>query len=472
VSIPRLFGTDGIRAPFGHAPLDEVTVRRVAAALAAELTTPHPRPLSPSPPSTPARGEGRRRPRLVLGGDTRDSTPILCRWLAETLTAHGVECTSLGVLPTPGIAVLTRRLKADCGIAVSASHNPHPDNGIKLIDAAGFKWAAEAERRLEQRLDGDGIEVRTAVLGEDLEPAAGAVEAYLENLTAPFSRPSSRGEKPLAGLRLAVDASNGAASPWAGELFRRLGAEATVSNAEPDGTNINAGCGSTYPEVIAALTRETGSDLGFAFDGDADRVIVADETGEVRDGDAVLYLWARDLERRGELPGHRIVATSMSNLGLETALRAAGISVVRCDVGDRAVVRAMREQGIVLGGEQSGHIVHLGLGTQGDGMMTAVHLAALRRRGGRPLSQMLAGFRRFPQLLHNVRVRRQPDFETLPRVMAVRDAVVEELGDEGRLVLRYSGTEPLARVMLEGRDRRRIEALAAELTAVIAEELS
>ncbi|MEE8524138.1 MAG: phosphoglucosamine mutase [Thermoanaerobaculia bacterium] len=446
----RLFGTDGIRAPFGEAPLDEATVRRVAAALAAELA------------------RERARPRLVLGGDTRDSTPILCRWLAETLTAHGVECIYLGVLPTPGVAVLTRRLEADCGIAVSASHNPHPDNGIKLIDAAGFKWASAAERRLEERLGDDGGEAATAALGEKLEPVAGAVEKYLEELTAPFPRPSPA----LAGLRVAVDASHGAASPWAGELFRRLGAEATVINAEPDGTNINAGCGSTYPEVIAALTRDTGSDLGFAFDGDADRVIVADERGEVRDGDAILYLWARELEHRGELPGHRIVATSMSNLGLETALRADGISVVRCDVGDRAVVRTLREQGIVLGGEQSGHIVHLGLGTQGDGLMTAIQVAALQRRGGRPLSEMLAGFQRFPQLLHNVRVRHQPDFETLPRVMAVRDAVIEKLGDEGRLVLRYSGTEPLARVMLEGRDRQRIEALAAELTAVIAEELS
>jgi phosphoglucosamine mutase len=465
MSTPRLFGTDGIRAPFGKPPLDEATVRRVAAALAGELR------------DAPAQGEGRTRarPRLVLGGDTRDSTPVLCRWLAGTLTAHGVDCSYLGVLPTPGVAVLARRLGTDGGIAVSASHNPYPDNGIKLIDAAGFKWTAEAERRLEERFRRDAGGALAAG-GEELRPVEGAVEEYLEELTEAVAQPPSEepssGELPLAGLRIAVDAANGAASPWVGELFRRLGADATVTHAEPDGTNINAGCGSTHPRVIAALVRDTGSDLGFAFDGDADRVIVADERGEVRDGDAVLYLWGKELNARGELPGHRIVATSMSNLGLETALRAEGVSVVRCDVGDRAVVRTLREQGIVLGGEQSGHIVHLGLGTQGDGLMTAVQVAALRCRAGRPLSEMLAGFQRFPQLLHNVRVRRQPAFETLPKVMAVRDAVVEELGDEGRLVLRYSGTEPLARVMLEGPDRGRIEALAAELTAVIAEELS
>ncbi len=451
MTAPRLFGTDGIRAPFGEAPLDEATVRRVAVALAAELARPA---------------------RLVLGGDTRDSTPVLCRWLSETLGAHGVDCTYLGVLPTPAVAVLVRRLEADGGIALSASHNPHPDNGIKLIDADGFKWAAEAERRLEVRLASDGGASLSdgATAAGELVPVAGALEEYLEELTTPLL--ASGSGPALEGLRIAIDAANGAASSSAGELFRRLGAEATVVHAEPDGTNINAGCGSTYPEVVANLTRDSGSDLGFAFDGDADRVIIADEGGEVRDGDAILYLWAKELADRSELPGRRIVATSMSNLGLETALRSEGISVVRCDVGDRAVVRTMREQGIVLGGEQSGHIVHLGLGTQGDGLMTAIHVAVLCRRAGKPLSKLLAGFQRFPQLLHNVRVRHQPAFETLPRVMAVHDAVVEELGDEGRLVLRYSGTEPLARVMLEGRDRQRIEALAAELTTVIAEELS
>ncbi len=444
MSTPRLFGTDGIRAPFGAHPLDEATVRRLAAALGADLAE-------------------HRRPGVVLGGDTRDSTPVLCRWLAEGLAAHGAAVTYLGTVPTPAVAFAVRTSAAACGIAVSASHNRHPDNGIKLIDGEGFKWTPAAEVALEERMDLADPSRRREIGA--LEAEVSAVAGYLEELAA--SLPASG----LSGLRVAVDAGHGAAALYAGRLFERCGARVVVTGAEPDGRNINAGCGSTHPEVVAALVRENGCDLGFAFDGDADRVVVADEAGEVRDGDAILYLWARDLGRRNRLPTKRIVATSMSNLGLEEALGRHGIGVVRCGVGDREVVAAMQREGITLGGEQSGHIVNLALGPQGDGLSTALHVARLRVEAGRPLSELLAGFERYPQLLHNVRVARKSDLKTLPRVVAARDAVAGTLGESGRLVLRYSGTEPLVRIMIEGRDRPQIERLAEELAAVLAEEL-
>ena len=443
----RLFGTDGIRAAFGTPPLDETTVRRLAAALAHELEQ-----------------NCGATSKVVLGGDTRDSTPILCRWLTEVLTAHGAEITYLGVIPTPGVAAVVRARNATCGVAVSASHNAHPDNGLKLIDSTGFKWAREAEQRLEARLDTLAENPETPRRTGGLDVDRGAVDEYLHRL--------EKLAAPLDGLRLVVDAAQGAASPYAGPLFERLGADVEVLYANPDGRNINAGCGSTHPEVAAHRTGESEADLGLAFDGDADRVLMIDEAGKVRDGDAILYLWARELKSHGRLPGNRIVATSMSNLGLENALSGHGISVVRCDVGDRAVVRTMRDSGIVLGGEQSGHIVNLELGTQGDGLLTALSVASLVHRATRPLSELLDGFERYPQRLENVRVRSKPDLETLPRVRAVRDAVVERLGKDGRLVLRYSGTEPLARVMIEGRDLAQVEALTSELAAVIAEELS
>ncbi len=447
MTAPKLFGTDGIRGAFGRPPLDEATVRSLAAALAAELA------------------ERDARPRIVLGGDTRDSTPTLCRWLAEELSAGGAEVVYLGVVPTPCVASTARTLKAACGIAVSASHNPHPDNGIKLIGGDGFKFPAESELRLERRLEAQTPRGDAAPI--ELKADRPAVESYLSNLIETVGG----GESPFEGLSIALDAGNGAASSYAGDLFERLGARVEVIHAQPDGRNINRGSGSTHPEVVAERVRATGADLGFSFDGDADRALVADETGEARDGDAMLYLWARDLARQGRLPGHRIVATSMSNLGLEVALRREGIGVVRCDVGDRVVVETMRREGIELGGEQSGHIVSLSLSTTGDGLLTALQIAALKQRDGRPLSAMLEGFERFPQLLRNLPVRHKPDLDSLPAVDEASREVERRLGDDGRLVLRYSGTEPLVRIMIEGKDRGEIEGLADQLAVVLEAEL-
>lgn len=446
VKKPRLFGTDGVRGVYGEPPLDEKTLRRLARALALELK------------------DAAAAPRVVMGGDTRESTPAIGRLFAAELRALGVAVTWLGVVPTPAVAALVRREGADAGVVLSASHNPWHDNGVKLIDRRGFKWAPAAEARLEARLDaiGDG-----EVAGGEAELAVAAelVEAYAASLL------ESLGGQRLAGLRIALDTGNGAASAFAGRLFAAAGADAAVFHHHPDGRNINAGCGSTHPAVIAGKTREGGFDLGFSFDGDADRALMADEQGLVRDGDAILYLWARELERRGELGG-RIVATSMSNLGLEVALRREGIGVVRCDVGDREVVEALEREQLVLGGEQSGHIVNRRLQTTGDGLLTALQLAAIVARAGRPLSELLAGLARFPQVLESYRVARKPDLAGLPAVAAEKRRVEEELGDEGRLVLRYSGTEPLVRIMIEGPSRERIELLEKGLAAVLLAELA
>lgn len=448
--MPRLFGTDGIRGTFGVCPLDESTVVRLGRALARLLRS----RLSRAGEDGPLH--------VVMGGDTRDSTPALAGWLAAGLSSR-TRVQFLGTVPTPAVAHITRKLGASCGVVLSASHNPHPDNGIKLIDGEGFKWSQKSEAELEAELEA----ISDEVLGLErpaLEVDEAAVRGYLESLAALREDP---GDQPLDGLKVALDTGNGAASAYAQDLFTSLGASVTLVHAAPDGRNINLGCGSTHPEVIADLTRSSGSDLGFSFDGDADRVILADETGAIRDGDVILYLWALDLASRGALPGRRIVATSMSNLGLEEALGRHDIALVRCDVGDRVVVETMRREAAVLGGEQSGHIVNLSLGTTGDGLLTALAIALLRAKDRRTLSEMTAGFERFPQLIHNVRVREKVPFDRLPKVLDARRSVEQDLDGNGRLVLRYSGTEPLARIMIEGRERSRIEALAQQLAEAL-----
>jgi phosphoglucosamine mutase len=297
---------------------------------------------------------------------------------------------------------------------------------------------------------------------DDLEVDPALAETYLEHLLS-----SLPGERPLAGLTVALDCANGAATPFAARLFERLGARVHVIADHPDGTNINLDCGSTHPERLIELVTATGSDLGVAFDGDADRAIFVDERGGIQDGDSVLFLWARELTRSGRLEAGAVVATTMSNLGLEHALAELGIRTVRCDVGDRIVVETMRRHGIPLGGEQSGHIVHLDHGSTGDGMLTAVQVSALVARADQPLSELAAPVERFPQILVNVRVAEKRPFETLPSVAAKASSIERKLGGDGRLLLRYSGTEPLARVMIEGRSQDEIEALARDLAAEI-----
>jgi phosphoglucosamine mutase len=435
-----------MRAAFGTPPLDRSTVEAVGYRFA-RLSM----PLDP---------QAGTRPLLVLGGDTRESREEITGWLAAAARAAGAEVRSAGVVPTPAVAFLVTELGAMGGIVISASHNPWTDNGVKLIGPDGFKVDPSVEQAIEDQLaappDGAGR------LTEEAELA----DRYLEHLRA-----SSPGSLPLEGLRIAIDAANGAAAPHAARLFRSLGADCRVTCDRPDGRNINRDCGSTCTDRIVALTRETGSDLGAALDGDADRAILCDHLGRICDGDVLLYVWASHLAARDLLPGRRIVATTMSNLGLERALKPRGIEVLRCGIGDREVAATMRREGVRLGGEQSGHLLDLTLATTGDGLLTAAAVAGIVASSGRSLADLASGFRRFPQVLRNVTVRNKPPLETVTGLSDAVDAAEGELGSSGRVLLRYSGTEPLARVMIEGPDQQRIEALCNRIAQVIETEL-
>jgi len=453
---PSLFGTDGVRGTFGQPPLDRATVTALARALATTVK-------EASPPVGAAGGQ----PKIVLGGDTRESTPTLCGWLTAALEAEGIAVHYLGMVPTPAVARMVRPVGAVAGIAVSASHNPHQDNGIKLIDARGFKWSEAAEKALEERLDSVSPTASLLALPEPAVPtvAPEASRQYLEAL-----RKTLPGKRPLDGLSIALDAANGAASPFAGELFETLGARVEMMHASPTGRNINRDCGSTAPHDLAARMARGGHHLGFAFDGDADRAMMVDAGGTVQDGDAMLYLWITDLVRRGRGP-RRVVATVMSNLGLEQALIRRRIELIRCPVGDRQVVTALRRSGTQLGGEQSGHIIHTQLGTTGDGMLTALQLAGILASTGQSCGDLLADFHRFPQILVNVKVRRREPFDSIPELAAAVRSVEDHIRSKGRLLLRYSGTEPLARIMLEGPDQGEIQGLANYLEDAIRRHL-
>jgi phosphoglucosamine mutase len=437
----RLFGTDGVRGRFGEEPLTEATVRGLGVAVGRRVA---------------ARATDAR---VLLAGDTRASSPVLAHWMAEGLAVGGARPCDLGTLPTAAVAHLVPARGAAAGVVLSASHNPAEDNGIKLIGADGFKWSDDDELALEATLVPHPVAAE--VLPAERDPAA--ADDYLAALRA------AAGD--LDGLRVLLDCAHGAASTLAGPLFASLGARTEVIFDRPTGTNINLDCGSTHPEAVAERVAAGGFDLGFAFDGDADRALLVDERGEVRDGDAMMYLWARHLAARGELEPRAIAATSMSNLGLERSLAKDGIDVVRCGVGDREVVATLRGRGLRLGGEQSGHIVDLRRSTTGDGLLTAVVLASVVAESARPVSELLAGFTRYPQLLVNVRVRSKPALDSLPRVAKAAREIERRLGADGRLVLRYSGTEKLARIMLEGPDEPTLRALAESLATAIRSEI-
>jgi len=454
------FGTDGIRARFGAPPLDRPTVGAISRGLIRWLAQ---------------RTESRRPLVIVLGGDTRESTPLLARWLLGGLQQGATVADQQppdirwgGVLPTPAVALLTRELQADVGIVISASHNPFHDNGIKLFDANGFKLDELEEQALEAEIgravserDDDASPLPLVPLPEP-DQTLGA--RYLESLNQAF--PGS-----LFGLSAVLDTGNGAASALAGGLFERFGASSTPLFASPDGRNINRDCGSTAPQKAADAVVKENADLGFSFDGDADRVIVVDDRGRVRDGDEILYLWAKQLRQQGGLNPPSIVATSMSNLGLERALAKEGVAVERCDVGDRAVVAMLRQKSLRFGGEQSGHIVDLERSTTGDGLLTALAIATIVVEQGRPLSKLLEGFHRFPQRLENVAVVSKTPFDQIPAVAETAREVEAELGTKGRLVLRYSGTESLARVMVEAEDQETVDRFTERLSAVISTTL-
>ena len=443
-----LFGTDGIRGEAGRFPLDAATVQTIGFSLARHLAETIPEPT------------------IVIGRDTRESGEWLEQALITGASQAGVECLSAGVITTPGVAYLTRHLRANAGVVISASHNPYQDNGIKIFSPSGQKIDDSLERQIERDIDQGLKPDLKSDLKSGLNPfpsaAASARADYLNFLTNEIANGLS-----LNGLTIVVDCANGASTEFAPKLFETLGARVIAINATPDGRNINLNSGSLHIEsLIEAVTKEK-ADLGIAFDGDADRSLFVDEKGGYVDGDATLWVLANYLRAHGKLKDDTVVATVMSNIGLEIALRAAGIRLVRTNVGDKYVLDELLRLGASLGGEQSGHIIMPELSLAGDGMITALSLLRALREADKTLTQATAGFQQYPQILVNVRVREKVPFADLPTVQTEVKDVEEQLSHKGRLLLRYSGTEALARVMIEGESQFEIEGYAERIAAAI-----
>lgn len=446
----RYFGTDGIRGVAGAPPLDPFTMVRLGKALGRVFL----------------RGKGRHR--VLIGKDTRLSGYMIETSLAAGITSVGVDVLLVGPLPTAGVAYLTKSMRADAGVMISASHNPFEDNGIKVFGADGYKLPDSLELELESHLEpGDLDEVATKAgeIGKAarIDDAVGRYTVFLKNA---FPR-----ELTLEGLRVGFDCANGAAYVVGPQTFSELGADVSARGVSPNGKNINAGFGSLYPQVMSKLVVEQNLDLGIALDGDADRAILVDEKGKVLDGDMLLAICARDLHERGLFRERRVVGTIMSNLGLERVLEPLKIGVERAPVGDRYVLEAMQRVGAQLGGEQSGHLISLDHSTTGDGILTALLVAAVVCRTGKPLSELNSSFVQFPQKLISVPVARKPEFSEVESIDKVIRAKQEELSDIGRLVVRYSGTENTARIMVECEERELCESLAMEVAEVIEKEL-
>ncbi|HYL47386.1 MAG TPA: phosphoglucosamine mutase [Candidatus Limnocylindrales bacterium] len=447
----QLFGTDGIRGIPGEYPLDGQTLYRVGQALGEHL-------------SAAGDGGARAAPRVLIGRDTRESGPEIAERIACGLAAAGAEPVSAGVLTTPGVAWLVNREGFAAGVVISASHNPYHDNGVKLISSSGMKFPDAVEAAIESRIFSFGGSTLTAG-GARPDGDEKLHDDYLEGLRKAIL-PGAK----LTGMKIVLDCANGAASRLAPRLFRSLGAEVIAINDAPDGRNINADCGSLHPEGMRDRVVESRAALGVAFDGDADRAIFASSSGKIVDGDGVLLIAGRYLKSAGNLKGGVVVGTTMANLGLERALEKSAIRFVRTAVGDRYVLEEMQRIGANLGGEQSGHILFLEDATTGDGMLTALKVASLVSIQG-PLDSLVADLKIFPQKIVNVRVRSKPPLESLPEVARLLAEAEKSLAKSGRVVLRYSGTEPLARVMVEAERaedvERWTESLAQALRAAI-----
>jgi len=406
---------------------------------------------------------------VVIGRDTRESGLRIERELIAGAVAAGVEVQSAGVITTPGVAFLARTLPTDAGVVISASHNPYQDNGIKVFDPSGRKLDEATERLIEKDIS-DEVEIPNSQPVEGgqttFDNQDGLRTRYLDYLTHEVAHDLS-----LADLAIVVDCANGAAYDLAPQLLRRLGAKVIAINNEPDGRNINRDCGSMHLGALQEQVVAKTADLGVAFDGDADRAQFVDAAGNFVDGDATMWVMANYLKSRGELTGDAVVATVMSNVGLEIALRSRGISMTRADVGDKYVLDELISSGAAIGGEQSGHIIFPKLSLAGDGLATMLYLLRAMREQKKSLADLTKGLQRYPQILVNVRVRQKRPFEELPGVQRLAHEVEKKLGDRGRLLLRYSGTEPLARVMIEGEREDEVKAHAEALAEAIRGEL-
>jgi len=449
----RLFGTDGIRAVAGENPLDANTIFACGLALGHSLR------------------ELAAEPKVILGRDTRESGPWIAAMLAAGLRETGVRVESAGVVPTPAVAFLARTHGFQAGVVISASHNPWQDNGIKLFGADGFKLADAVELAMEDEIlhhASTSVAPDPATLPQVEDNPAFQAD-YIQFLIDCVPGLS------LAGLRIVADCANGAAAAVAPELFRRLGDPTanpvTLLNITPDGRNINLNCGALHPDFVASEIVARGAELGLTFDGDADRCMLAGAKGNVINGDAILLMVARDLQARGLLTGDLVVATTMSNMGLEAALKRSGIRMSRASVGDRYVLEQMRKLDAALGGEQSGHILLPHLATTGDGLLTALVVLDLIARSKKTIDELTADLRVFPQVIVNVKVREKRPLQSIPAVAAAIRAAEEELKDTGRVVIRYSGTEALARVMIEAESEQAMRHHANAIADAIRAEL-
>jgi phosphoglucosamine mutase len=449
----KIFGTDGVRGVANVEPVTAETALKLGRAAAHVFTQLNPRTIP----------EG-ARPKIVLGKDTRLSGYMLENALVAGITSLGVDVLIIGPLPTPGVAYITRALRADAGIVLSASHNSYEDNGIKFFRHDGYKLDDQVEQRIEQLVFAGEV--------DSIRPTAGkigraariddALGRYVEFAKASFSRGMS-----LEEMRVAVDVANGAAYKSTPCVLRELGADVIIAHNEPNGMNINAQCGSTHPQEIQRLVKESGADVGITHDGDADRVLLCDENGEIVDGDEILAIASVDLLRAGRLEQNTLVATVMSNFGLDETLAAHGGKVVRTKVGDRYVIEEMISRKLNLGGEQSGHIIFRDFTTTGDGIISALQILRIMHKTGQPLSKLKTCLKKYPQAQRNLVVKAKPPIEELREVMKLRDEVERELAGQGRILLRYSGTEPQIRLLIEGREFDKIDKQANRIADAI-----
>lgn len=451
----KLFGTDGIRAVAGEAPLDPRTIFAVGMALARKLSA----DLAGKPV------------RVVLGMDTRESGPWIAATLTAGLRAAGAEVENAGVITTPAVAFLARKHGFAAGVVISASHNPWRDNGIKIFGGDGYKLPDQVElgieTLIEEALAQDSAGERSLASDPSILPE---VREDLRLDYVQFLLSAVPGIS-LDNRSVVVDCANGAASSVAPQLFAQLHGTVDVIHASPDGRNINENCGALHPGIVAGEVKQRRATMGFTFDGDADRAMFADEHGNVVNGDAVLLACARDLQLRGQLAGDTVVATTMSNMGFEAALRRSGIRMLRAPVGDKYVLEEMQKTGASLGGEQSGHILFPAKATTGDGLLTALMLLDVVHRSGKTLGELLADLKTYPQVILNVRVREKRPLDSLPNVVHTIRAAEEELDGSGRVVIRYSGTEALARVMIEAEDEGKMREHAEAIASAIRAEL-
>jgi phosphoglucosamine mutase len=440
----RLFGTDGIRGRANEGPLTPEAAAAFGRAVALKFRVP-----------------GRS---IAIGRDTRESGPMLEQAVAAGIAEMGVNVVLLGVLPTPAIAVMSRQLNACAAVVISASHNPWEDNGLKLFNEQGFKCDDALELELEGLILGE--KPRAAKTTGKIESLPDAAARYVQLAVATYGKGLD-----LRGRKVVVDCGHGAAYETTPLVLRALGAEVIALNVAPNGTNINDGCGSTHPEMMAAETLESKAHIGLAHDGDADRLIVCDETGSLLDGDEMLAVIGLDLLREGKLAKKTLVATVMSNLGLDECFAAAGGTILRAGVGDRYVLEQMLAHDLNVGGEQSGHVILRDHNTTGDGLVTALELLRIMQRTGKPLSELRQGLRKYPQQLVNVKVRERIPLEQIPEIMDEVRAVEKELGTQGRVLLRYSGTEPKIRLLVETRDEAMLQPVIERLLAPIRKHL-